>query len=293
MSNKRRALGRGLSSLIPETPAVTEAAPDSGESVIQVDIDRIRPGRHQPRTRFDASRDAELAESIRQTGVIQPVILARDEDGFQIVAGERRWRAAQRAGLLRVPALVREVAENRRLEVALVENLQREDLNPLEEARAYRALVRDHKLTQAEISSRVGRSRTAVANTLRLLDLPRAVQELVESGQLPMGHARALLGLERAEDQIRLAREAVRSRLSAREVERRVSRRQAGRSSRGRPPEQRDPHELAAEEALTRSLGTRVRIRRGQGNAGRVEIHFGGDEELQRIYEVLNGIVKT
>jgi ParB family chromosome partitioning protein len=261
--------------------------------VIQVDIDRIRPGRHQPRTRFDDARDAELAASIQRTGVIQPVILARDGDGYRLIAGERRWRAAQRAGLLRVPALVRDVAENRRLEVALVENLQREDLNPLEEARAYRSLVRDHKLTQAEIAARVGRSRTAVANTLRLLELPPAVQELVESGQLPMGHARALLGLEQAEDQIRLAREAVRSGLSAREVERRVGLRQTGRSSRGRPQERRDPHEIAAEESLTRALGTRVRIRRGRGKAGRVEIHFGGDEELQRIYEVLNGIVKT
>jgi ParB family chromosome partitioning protein len=257
--------------------------------VIEVDLDRIRPGGHQPRSRFEESAVRELADSISRSGVIQPVILTPEGKGYVLVAGERRWRAAQRAGLLRIPAIVREIGPEQRLEIALVENIQREDLNPIEEARAYRTMVRKLGMTQGEVASRLGKSRSAVANSIRLLDLPARVQAMVEEGKLGMGHARALLGLEEPEERERLARQAAKEGLSARQVEQLVQQLRRGAASKSsRVPRQRDPNVVAAEERLTRALQTRVAIRPGRGSAGRVEIHFKGEEELQRLYEIIH-----
>lgn len=205
---KHKALGKGLRSLIPEAPRAAEAispAP-AGERLQMLDLDLIRPNPRQPRQDFDEEALASLATSLKDDGVLQPIVVRPAGGGrFEIVAGERRWRAAQRAGLLKVPALVKEVPEDRRLELALIENLQREELNPIEEAQAYRSLLDEFGWTQAELAAKVGRQRTTVANSLRLLTLPRAVQDRVRAGAISMGHARALAGLEDAKLQVEIA----------------------------------------------------------------------------------------
>lgn len=223
-------------------------------------------------------------------GVIQPVVLRRIEQGrYELIAGERRWRAAQHAGLLKIPAVLADVASERRLEVALVENLQREDLNPIDEAMAYRDLLEDHGYSQADLAKRLGRSPATIANSLRLLTLPKKVQERVERGELTMGHARALAGLSSPKAQKALAEEIVRKRLSVRETERRVAAEARAtpteRRSAGRPV--RDPNVAAAEETLQQKLGTKVRIVQSAKGAGRLEIHFYSDEELQRVYDLV------
>ena len=277
---KRPALGKGLSALIPD-------APEPRLSSIEVDIDRLAPNEFQPRGRVDQTRLEELARSIKSNGVIQPVIVRRLGDRFQIIAGERRWRAAQIAGLLRVPVVVRDVApgqERSLLETALIENIQRENLNPIEEARAYRRLSDQFQLTQEEIAAAVGKDRATVANIVRLLKLPEDVRTEVASGTLSMGHARALLALPTEADQRRTARDVIARDLSVRETESLV-----GKIAKGvapAPPKPVDVHTRAAEERLRLALGTRVRIVR-QGTRGRIEIDFGSEEELIRIYEQL------
>jgi len=224
---------------------------------------------------------------MRLQGVLQPVIVRAVEDGgFELVAGERRWRAAQIAGLLKIPALVKEIADERVLEIALIENLQREELNPIEEAGAYQALIDDLNLTQQEIADRVGKQRATVANALRLLNLPPEVQELVKTGKLTAGHAKALAALAVAKEQIALARRITGEGLSVRQAEA-IAKRMAKRASRvARKAAGRDPNVEAAEEALQRALGTRVRIVQGR-KGGRLEIHYFSDEELERVYDLV------
>ena len=277
-SARRRGLGRGLDALIGETPAA-EA------TVRAVPIADLHPNRYQPRARFDDAGLEELAESIRVQGVIQPLVVAvRDGGGYTIVAGERRWRAAQRAGLAAVPAVVREVAGDRDLlEVALVENLQRADLNPVEEAEAYQALREKFGLSQEEVAARVGKTRTTVANALRLLNLPAEVADLLRDGRLTAGQARPLLAIEGEEARVQLARRAVRDGLTARALERVAG---GGGKKRGRVARQVEVHTAAAEESLTRRLQTRVEIRR-RGGGGALAIHFHSEEELMRIYDLL------
>lgn len=303
---KRKALGKGLRSLIPEAPRPNQPEPGAGGTAIvhaesvaqsarsfpQVDLDRIVPNRRQPREEFDEAALEALAQSLRSDGVLQPVLVRPMADGrFGLVAGERRWRAAQRAGLLKIPVVIREIPDDRLLEFALVENLQREELNPMEEARAFRTLVDEIGLTQQQVAERVGKQRTTVSNTLRLLALPEPVQKLVRSGDLSMGHARALLGLGMATDQTSLAERAVREGLSVREVEAQVNRIQRSKTAMGETirvaPARRDPNVVAAEDALQRVLGTKVRIQQGKSGIGRVEIHFYSGEELSRIYDLL------
>jgi ParB family chromosome partitioning protein len=281
MPGKRKALGRGLAALIPEPEAETAQAPGaSGEAP----VDALDPNPFQPRSAFDPLRLAELAASIRESGVVQPILVRRRGERYQIIAGERRWRAAQQAGLATVPVSVREVPDGQLLELALVENIQREELNPLEEAQAFQRLQEEFRLTQEEIARRVGRDRTTIANTLRLLRLPRELRELVAARALDAGHARALLALERAEDQLALGRVAARKGLSVREVERRVAQLQTPR--RGRAAGRKDPNTRAAEERLRAALGTRVEIgRRGKGGA--IRVRFKSEAELQRLYELL------
>lgn len=276
---RRKALGRGLSALIPEPePARAPAAP------AEVPISALEPNPYQPRGAMDPARLAELAASIRESGIVQPILVRRRGDRFQIVAGERRFRAAEAVGLETVPVTVRDVADEHLLEVALVENIQREELNPIEEAQAYQRLQEEFCLTQEDIARRVGRDRTTVANTLRLLRLPRDLREMVAAARLDAGHARALLALERAEDQLALGREAARRGLSVREVERRVAQMRAPKGVGGRP--RKDPNTRAAEERLRAALGTRVEIAR-RGKGGVLRVAFTSEAELNRLFDLL------
>jgi ParB family transcriptional regulator, chromosome partitioning protein len=287
---KRQALGKGLSALIPDAPAAPAAA------VTEVDIDRLTPNDYQPRVEMHDGKLEELAASIRANGVIQPVIVRRDGDAYRIIAGERRWRAARRAGLTRVPVVVKDLGgdESRQkvLEMALVENIQREDLNAIDEARAYRRLADEFGLTQDAIAVSVGKDRATVANTIRLLKLPAEVQADVAAGALTMGHARALLALPADGTQLQVAREIKTRGLSVREAEALVKHELEGAAS---PPSARrgassppasDVHTRAAEDRLKLQLGTRVRIRR-RGKGGRIEIEFANENELIRLYEAL------
>ena len=280
MADKRPALGRGLSALIPDAPI----APAGGERSLDVDIDQLRPNRFQPRVTMDDSRIEELARSIKSNGVIQPIVVRKADTGFEIIAGERRWRASQRAGLLKVPVVVRDIPEERMLAAALIENIQRENLNPIEEAQAYRRLADEYSLTQDQISDAVGKERSTVANFMRLLKLPREIRENLSAGSLSMGHARALLSLPDENAQLRVSREVVARNLSVRETEAIVKKAVEPEKKKDDPA--KDVHTRAAEEKLRFSLGTRVRILR-KGKRGRIEIDFQNEDELQRIYEML------
>ncbi|HTI35922.1 MAG TPA: ParB/RepB/Spo0J family partition protein [Vicinamibacterales bacterium] len=279
MADKRPALGRGLSALIPDSPA-----PPSHERALDVDTDLLRPNKFQPRTEMNEDRIDDLARSIKAQGIIQPIVVRPVDSGYEIVAGERRWRAAQRAGLLKVPVVVREISEDRLLAVALIENIQREDLNPIEEAHAYRRLSDEFHLTQEQIADAVGKDRSSIANTVRLLRLPHEVRANVASGALSMGHARALLAVTDEQMLLSLAREVAARSLSVRDTETLVRRTQSPEPKKEKPPA--DVHTRAAEEKLRLALGTRVRIAR-RGKGGRVEIEFTSEDELQRIYERL------
>jgi ParB family chromosome partitioning protein len=280
-AEKRPALGRGLSALIPD--AAGDAPPR--DKPFEIDLDRLTPNPQQPRSVFDEASLENLAQSIRSNGIIQPILARRAGDRFEIIAGERRWRAAQRAGLLKVPVIVRDVSDDRLLEVALVENIQRDDLNPIEEASAYRRLADELHLTQDAIAAAVGKDRSSVANTLRLLRLPGEVRNLVSDGSLSMGHARALLALESPAAQRQLARDIVARGLSVRETEA-LAKRQGEPAAAAKPERKKDPNTRSAEEKLRLSLGTHVEIVR-KGKGGRIEITFTNEGELNRIFERL------
>jgi ParB family chromosome partitioning protein len=279
--DKRPALGKGLSALIPDEL-------DFRTTPTEVDIDRLSPNQFQPRASADDGKLEELTRSIASHGVIQPIVVRRAGDRFQIIAGERRWRAAQRAGLMRVPIVVKDVAPGREqslLEMALIENIQRENLNPIDEALAYRRLADDFQLKQEDIATAVGKDRASVANYLRLLKLPDEVRNEVASGRLSMGHARALLALATDADVLRVARDVIARNLSVRETESLVKKIVEGAEPKAPvKPAPTDVHTRAAEDRLRLLLGTRVRIVR-RGTRGRIEIDFGSEDELIRIYE--------
>ena len=282
---KRPALGKGLSALIPDLPEPART------SQVEADIDRLEPNDFQPRGGVDDAGLQELAQSIRANGIIQPIVVRKVGDRFQIIAGERRWRAAKVAGLLRVPVSVREVTpgnERSLLEMALIENIQRQDLNPIEESLAYRRLADEFQLKQEDIASAVGKDRATVANFLRLLKLPDEVRNEVASGRLSMGHARSLLSLTDEADQRRISRDIIARSLSVRETEQLVRKIvEAGKPARAAAePKPADVHTRAAEDRLKLLLGTRVRIVR-QGTRGRIEIDFVSEDELIRIYDQL------
>jgi ParB family transcriptional regulator, chromosome partitioning protein len=279
---KRPALGKGLSALLPDLP-------DARPGAVEVDIDRLSPNEYQPRGPMDRERLDDLARSIRSNGVIQPIVVRKSGDRFHIIAGERRWRAAQLAGLARVPVVVRDVPpgqDRSLLEMALIENVQREDLNPIEEAQAYRRLLEDFQLTQDAIADAVGKDRATVANTLRLLRLPADVRAEVAGGTLSMGHARALVSLSNEDDQRRIARDVVARQLSVRETEALVKKTSAGAAPVRTADRTVDVHTRAAEERLRLTFGTKVRITR-RGKRGRIEIDFSSEDELIRIYDQL------
>jgi len=277
-------LGRGLSALISTAPS-----PQDNEELRDIEIDLIRPGEQQPRNTFDEAKLQELAQSIRATGIIQPLLVRRRGGLFELVAGERRWRAAQMAGLTRVPAIVREIADENLLELALIENIQRQELNAIEEANAYRRLIESLGLTQEEVAKRVGRDRTFITNYLRILKLPNEIQSLLEQEKLTFGHARALLGITDPQMQRRLAQRIHKHNWSVRETEHRIRNLNSQRPTAVvAPPQNIDPNIRAAEAKLRRRFGTQVRIVSGKpGGVGRIEIEFYGAEDLNRIYDLL------
>lgn len=285
---KKPALGKGLSALIPAArPATPESRP--GALVQMIDIDHLEANRQQPRRRFDDDGIEELARSIKESGVLQPILVTRDGERFRILAGERRTRAARLAGLTRVPVLVREGLEDRdHLLLALVENLQRRDLTAIEEAEGYQHLKDKFGMTQEEIAERVGKDRTTVANAMRLLKLPAEIRTQVEDGLLTAGHARTLLSLPSAADQETLAREFLRRGLSVRAAEARVQAFLAGKTARTTVAPESDPDTRDAEKRLQRALGTKVEIRRRK-KGGEVRLAFYSEEQLIGLFERLVG----
>lgn len=275
-----------MSALLSETAAATS------EELLEIDIDLIEPNSAQPRLRFDETRLNELAESIRHNGVVQPILLRRRGQNYQIVAGERRWRAAQKAGLQRIPAVVREIPDDKLLELALIENIQRQELNAIEEARAYKKLIETLGLTQENVAQRVGRDRTFITNYLRLLRLPDDIQHLVEDEKISMGHARALLGVDDPAIQRRVARSITEHYLSVRETEKTIKRIVANGSSTETilvsAVKKDDANVRAAESKLRRRLNTQVRVLQSQsGNGGKIEIEYYSESDLDRVYQLL------
>jgi ParB family transcriptional regulator, chromosome partitioning protein len=280
----RKPLGRGLGALL------SAEEPTKADESFEIAIDLIEPSAMQPRTRFDETKLAELASSIKSNGVVQPLLVRRKGLRFELVAGERRWRAAQLAGLNRVPVVIREVPDDKLLELALIENIQREDLNAIEEAQAYRKLIETIGLTQESLAERVGRDRSYITNYLRLLRLPPDIQKLIEEAKLSTGHARTILATDDVDMQRRLARKIIERGLSVRETERLVRGMDKGDRSKAQSSHARitDPNIRAAESKLRRHLGTQVRINENQsGTGGRIEIEYYGASDLERIYNLL------
>jgi ParB family chromosome partitioning protein len=280
----RTGLGRGLASLIPQRPNGSTPAPH------EIPIDRIRRNPYQPRKRVDEEALAQLAESIREHGVLQPILVTESPDGYQLVAGERRLRAAQQAGLTQIPAVVRQLADRDQLELALVENLQRADLNPVEEAAAFRQLIDEFAFTQEQLASRFGRARSTVANTLRLLEMRPAMQAAVAEGQISEGHARAMSGLAQPDETHLLALIDARG-LSVRQTEelaRRLREAANGVVTTPTSAAKSDPDLERVEEELRQALGTKVSLARSR-RGGRIVIEYYSDEELSRLYERLIG----
>ncbi len=272
----KAALGKGLNALIPE----------KGEEVLYIDIDRILPGKFQPRKVFHEESLKELSASIKEKGVLQPIIVSRAGDGtFTLIAGERRWRAATLAGLKKIPALIKNVASEDSLEIALIENIQREDLNPIETAEAFSRLLKDFSLTQDGLSDKVGKDRATVANYLRLLKLPDEIKSLLYNGSLTMGHARALLSIEGRTNQVEAARKILKHGLSVREAESLAKK----PSKHATPAKKADPQIASLEEKLIKQLGTKVRLHHKGKKGGRIEIEYYSLDELDRLLEILMG----
>ncbi len=275
--NAKNALGRGLDALL-------NAPGSEPRRVLEVEVHRLQPNPSQPRARFETEALEDLARSIRANGVLQPILVRPSNGKYEIIAGERRWRAAQRAGLQRVPVIVRETADAQMLELALVENLQREDLNPVEQARAYQVLVEDLDLSQEEVARKVGKERATVANTLRLLHLPKMALDALEAGQITTGHAKAILSQKRRDEQEALLEEVLKRGLSVREAEafhRRVQAKARGKRA-------VDPDTAAAAQRLSMELGMPVEIRR-RGRGGEVSVRFRDEQELHRLFQWLQG----
>ena len=278
----RKALGRGLDALFTQAASLDH-------DLMELDIDRLDPAETQPRSTFKESKLEELAQSIRSNGVIQPLVVRRNGERFEIIAGERRWRAAQKAGLHRVPCIVKDVPDENVLELSLIENIQREELNPIEEANAFKKLLEQRALTQDQVAERVGKDRSTISNALRLLKLPPEIQRLVEDDKLSMGHARSLLSVDSPEQQVALATEVTTKSLSVRETEKLVSRARNSSSeqvTRGISDNSEAANIRAAEGRLSQRLAAPVKIRLGK-SGGVVEIRFSSGEDLARLYDRL------
>jgi ParB family chromosome partitioning protein len=292
---KRNALGKGLSALLPPGPESPPPVPISAAEAIaanpfEVPIEALEPNPVQPRGRFEPQALEQLAASLRESGMVQPILVRHITGGrYQIIAGERRWRAAQQLGLTSVPVSIRDVPDDRLLELALVENIQRQELSPVEEAHAYQKLLESLNLTQEELAEKLGKERSTVANSVRLLRLPEPIQGLITEGQLTAGQARPLLALEHPEEQVALAHDVVRKAMSAREVERAVAERRASpreTAAAASEPRRKDANTRAAEERLREVFGTKVEIKR-RARGGALEITFSSEAELNRIFDWL------
>jgi ParB family chromosome partitioning protein len=276
---KRKALGKGLDALIPKV---------SEEKTLEVDVDLLSPNPHQPRLQYNEEKMVQLQQSIKSNGILQPILVRRLPDGYQIIAGERRWRAAQQLGMLKVPVIIRDVPEDKILELSLIENIQREELTPIEEAEAYNELIGRMGLTQQEVADRVGKDRSSIANYLRLLKLPAKIKEMVMQGLISMGHCRTLLGLEDAKEQEKVASQTLSKGLSVRQVEalvRKIKLEKKPKRAAKKEPDL-DLFTRAAEEKLEKLFSTKVIIKK-QGKVGSIVIRFFSDEDLDRIYNIL------
>lgn len=287
---QKRALGRGLSALIPQAApgkAAEQAALKAG--VLKLPIEAIHRDKDQPRRYFDEEKLKELTESIKTQGILQPILVRKDGDGgYKLIAGERRWRASQAAGLKEVPAIIKDVTEVQAFELALVENLQRADLNPIEEAEGYKRLTDEFRLTQEQVSQRVGKERSTVANALRLLALPADVKLMVADGSLSMGHARALLGVPRLPELQNLAKQVADKKLSVRDTERLVQQsRTHGKKDAGKTPPKQSPQVKSLVEELQRRLGTKVRLTERSPGKGTIEVDFFSYDDLDRLLKLL------
>src|SRR5687767_3487133 len=286
MSTQKKGLGRGLSALIPNAPESSVGSRDQ-HSTLEIAVDRITPSPFQPRRSFDEGKIEELAASIRNQGIIQPLVVRSKGDGFELIAGERRWRAAMKAGVSRVPDVLRDASDHEALQLALVDNLQREDLNPIEEAGGYRRLQEEFHWSQEEMAEKVGKSRPAIANSLRLLSLPGEVQQEVSAGNLPAGQARALLGLHTEALIVAACRDVIVKGLSTRETEKMVRLLLVGRKRRRGAP-LIDPDLKSIVENLQRTLGTRVRlIPKARSSKGKIEIEYYALADLERIIQTI------
>ena len=287
---KKPVLGKGINALIPEHPD-SSGPNDNTRQIVYINVDEIEPNPFQARTEFDSEHIDELMRSIQEKGVIQPITVNRVGQSYHLIAGERRWRATRQAGFETIPAIVHEIESQQDLmELSLIENIQRENLTPIEEAEGYRALMDRCFLTQEQVAQKVGKNRSTVANLLRLLNLPLEIQDFLRQGRIQMGHARALLGLDDDDDRLELARRAAEEKLTAREVERAVNARLTGRDKKKKKAvEQRDDDPLIRdqEEKLQHHFGTAIHIRRN-GQKGRIEIEFYDDGDLERILELLH-----
>lgn len=289
--SRKSALGRGFEDLFSNTEIVEKEVnikPEhegSGKDIVYIDINEIKPNRTQPRKFFDAEKIKELAESIKKYGVIQPIMLRPEALGYEIVAGERRWRAAREAGLKVVPALVRDLDEEQNMFIALIENIQREDLNPIEEARAYDEMSQKYRMTQEEISNSMGKSRPYIANMLRLLKLNEKVQDLVLQGMISQGHGKILAGIQNKDKQLKLANETVSKNLTVRQLEKLAADKEKLCSEKNRSAK-KSREILNVEEELKTLLGTKVEIK-SDGKKGTIEIEFYSREELERLYEIM------
>lgn len=282
---EKKALGKGLGALLPDS--IPKVIPIERETTQDIPLDRIVPNRYQPRRTFDPGEMAQLAESVRKNGVLQPVLVRRKADGFfELIAGERRYRAAKSAGLRSIPAVVRNSSDEQSMELALVENLQREDLNPIEEARAYHRLVTEFGLTQDSLAQRFGKDRSSIANSIRLLNLPNEIQTLVESFKISTGHAKVLLGLNRPDLQLKLVKRILEGQLSVRQTELLIASEQ--RTGRARAAARRTALYPDLEEKMRKRLGTKVTITKGR-KGGRIEIHYFEPADLDRLTEMILG----
>lgn len=279
----KKALGKGLDAFLPDKFGILKE-----ERYTELDLEQLKPNPEQPRRRFDPAALEELALSIRETGILQPIVVVPEEDHYKIIVGERRWRAAQKAGLNRVPVLIRKMSQLQQHEASLIENLQREDLNPLEIATAYRKMSEDLGLTQQQIADKVGKDRASVANYIRLLKLPEEIREMIRDEMLSMGHARALISLSDAPGlQLACARQVSQKDMSVREVEKLIQKLRQGPKE--KKPAALDPDLLAVQEDLLRHLGTKVNIS-GKPTKGVIKIHYYSLDDLNRIYEAIKGV---
>lgn len=288
--NTKRGLGKGLDSLIPKGEAVKKSSSKSNNGVVELDINQVEPNKNQPRKNFDQDALNELADSIKQYGVIQPIVVQKIDDYYEIIAGERRWRAAKIAKLKKIPVVIKNFSEQEIVEIALIENIQREDLNPIEEAEAYKRLIDEYNLKQEEMAERLSKSRTSITNSMRLLKLSSKVQKLVISGELSSGHARALIPVEDTKKQYTLALEIIKNKLSVRETEKLVKALLEPKKKVKKAVPENDFVYRDIEGKIKDIVGTKVKINNKPGGKGKIEIEYYSTEDLERLIDLFEKI---